>query len=104
MKKVRRRQPPTSRQVERPATRSGSAKNAATVHPSFSFARRDLWLGVGLAALIVLVYAPVRHYGFVDLDDPQYVSENPFVANGLTWSGVKWAFTSVHASYWLPVI
>lgn len=65
---------------------------------------RAWWLGLGLVALIALVYAPVRHYGFVDLDDPQYVSENPFVANGLTWAGVKWAFSSIHASYWLPLI
>ena len=63
-----------------------------------------MWITVALVALILLVYAPVRHYGFVDLDDPQYVSENPFVANGLTWSAVKWAFTSIHASYWLPMI
>lgn len=65
---------------------------------------RALWLGLGLIALVLLVYAPVRHYGFVDLDDPQYVSENPFVSNGVTWSAVKWAFTSIHASYWLPLI
>jgi hypothetical protein len=65
---------------------------------------RGAWIALALIALIVVVYAPVRHYGFVDLDDPQYVSENPFVANGLTWATVKWAFTSVHASYWIPLI
>ena len=103
MKKVRRREK-QSRQVERPKPTPSSAKKVVPAPPAASFGARDVWFALGLAALIVLVYAPVRHYGFVDLDDPQYVSENPFVANGLTWSGVKWAFTSIHASYWLPVI
>ena len=71
---------------------------------AYAFGARDVWIGIALVVLILVVYAPVRHYGFVDLDDPQYVSENPFIAGGLTWSGVKWAFTSVYASYWLPVI
>jgi Tfp pilus assembly protein PilF len=66
--------------------------------------RKDLWIPVAMALLIVAIYFPVRHYGFVDLDDPQYVSENPYVANGLTWSAIVWAFTSVHASYWIPLI
>jgi len=103
-KKVRQRDKRSSRDAERPRPRNGSAKNVAAPPPSFPLGRRDVWLALALAALIALVYAPVRHYGFVDLDDPQYVSENPFVANGLTWTGVKWAFTSIHASYWLPVI
>jgi len=103
-KKVRQRDKRTSRDAERPRPRNGSAKNVTARPPSFPLGRREVWLALALAALIALVYAPVRHYGFVDLDDPQYVSENPFVVNGLTWSGVKWAFTSIHASYWLPVI
>jgi len=65
---------------------------------------RGLWVCVALIAVIAVIYFPVRHYGFVDLDDPQYVSENPFIAQGFTWDGVKWAFTSVYASYWLPLI
>jgi len=71
--------------------------------PSF-LNRRSLWISLVLIALIVLVYSPVRHYGFVDLDDPQYVSENPHVADGLTWQGLRWAFSSIYASYWLPLI
>jgi hypothetical protein len=56
-----------------------------------------------LVLLIVAVFAPVRTYDFISLDDPQYVSENPYVAQGLTRESVTWAFTEVHASYWIPL-
>lgn len=104
MKKDQRRKKRSGRQVERRSANKGSATTVAATPASFQLGTRGMWMAVALAALILVVYAPVRHYGFVDLDDPQYVSENPFVANGLTWTTVKWAFTSVHASYWLPLI
>jgi protein O-mannosyl-transferase len=49
------------------------------------------------------VYAPVRQHGFVNFDDPQYVSENPQVSAGLTRQGVWWAFTTAHAGNWHPL-
>jgi Flp pilus assembly protein TadD len=39
----------------------------------------------------------------VNWDDPEYVSDNPMVARGLTWPGVVWAFTSAHAANWHPL-
>jgi tetratricopeptide (TPR) repeat protein len=48
-------------------------------------------------------YWPVRHHPFVNFDDPQYVTENAPVLEGLTWPGVKWAFTTGHAGNWHPV-
>lgn len=86
------------------ATTTGPSVTTGTAPTLVAVTTRQWWIAFALAALILAIYAPVRHYGFVDLDDPQYVSENPFVANGLTWSAVKWAFTSIHASYWLPLI
>lgn len=90
--------------AEQPNVRTAADEQVAAAPPSSFLGKHGAWLALLLTALTLLVYAPVRHYGFVDLDDPQYVSENPFVANGLTWDAVKWAFTSIHASYWLPVI
>ena len=62
---------------------------------------------VGVALLLIAVnvaiYAPVRHFDFVQLDDPVYVSENPHVAGGLRWPSVAWAFSTVHAGYWIPL-
>jgi Preprotein translocase subunit YidC len=104
MTKDRRHKKRSSQRGAGQAPGAGRAKVATVVPSSFELGARGAWISVALVVLILLVYAPVRHYGFVDLDDPQYVSENPFVANGLTWAGVKWAFTSIHASYWLPLI
>lgn len=56
-----------------------------------------------LSALILVAYAPVRDAGFVNFDDNNYVSANPHVARGLSVDGLKWAFTTGHASNWHPV-
>jgi Flp pilus assembly protein TadD len=47
-----------------------------------------------LVVFTVWVYLPVRHYGFVNLDDNQYVTQNPNIRHGLTWQTVHWAFTA----------
>jgi tetratricopeptide (TPR) repeat protein len=49
------------------------------------------------------VYLPAAHHGFTLYDDSDYVTDNPMVENGLTWAGVKWAFTTGHASNWHPL-
>jgi protein O-mannosyl-transferase len=51
----------------------------------------------------VLVYAPVRHYGFVPLDDPHYIVNNPHVLAGLTSSSLAWAFSTGYAANWHPL-
>ncbi len=62
------------------------------------------WLvALGLAALTVLVYLPVREYGYVAYDDPDYVTGNAIVQAGLSWRGAGWAFTTGHASNWHPL-
>jgi tetratricopeptide (TPR) repeat protein len=104
MKKNQTRKKRSGRPVQAPSAHDKAATTAATGPAPSRLGARGAWTAVALAALILVVYAPVRHYGFVDLDDPQYVSENPFVANGVTWTAVKWAFTSIHASYWIPLI
>ncbi len=57
----------------------------------------------GLLAMVVLVYSPVYHAEFVHLDDFLHVTENPHVKQGLTGQSLTWAFTTVHAGYWIPV-
>jgi protein O-mannosyl-transferase len=56
-----------------------------------------------LAVITVIAYHPVAGYGYISLDDPLYVSENPHVQAGLTWEGIRWAFTSFDASNWHPL-
>lgn len=56
-----------------------------------------------LALAVLATYAGVRGCGFVELDDPQYVTGNWIVRRGLTWDGVTWAFTTGHAANWHPL-
>ena len=67
-------------------------------------ARLTPWMiAVALAAAVAAVYAPTRHHGFVNLDDPKYVYENPIVRDGLTARGAAWAFTTFEVSNWHPL-
>jgi len=61
---------------------------------------------LGGAALVVLVsftFAPVTGFGFVTWDDPGYVLKNRNVQDGLSWSGVRWAFMHTHMANWHPL-
>jgi tetratricopeptide (TPR) repeat protein len=56
-----------------------------------------------LIAVTAAVYWQVRAHDFVYYDDQEYVVENRHVQGGLTMKGVRWAFTSTHASNWHPL-
>jgi protein O-mannosyl-transferase len=64
---------------------------------------RPRLIGLLLALITLLAYWPVTRNGFINYDDLDYVTNNRVVQNGLTWAGVKWAFTTGHASNWHPV-
>ncbi len=62
------------------------------------------FLSVLLAAGTAAVYAPALRNGFVNLDDPDYVTRNPHVLAGLTGPGIRWAFGSSYpSSNWHPL-
>jgi len=56
-----------------------------------------------LAAVVLVFYNPVIHNGFLNWDDDLYITDNPHVRAGLTWTTVKWAFTTYHGAYWMPL-
>ena len=62
-----------------------------------------LCLSIGLVALTVAVFAPVRHFSFVSWDDPLYLAENAVVRQGITPAGLAWALTSPGQFYWHPL-
>jgi protein O-mannosyl-transferase len=63
---------------------------------------------LGLAGGTLLLYWPVVSYEFLDFDDPFYVTQNPYVLQGFTFEGIKWAFTSFEGLYhpvtWLSLM
>jgi tetratricopeptide (TPR) repeat protein len=66
--------------------------------------RRQTWLiCLGLSLAVLAAYGPVWSAGFITYDDPVYVTANPHVQGGLSWAGLIWAFTTVHASMWHPL-
>jgi protein O-mannosyl-transferase len=65
--------------------------------------KSTLLVCVLLALLTAAVYWPVARLGFINFDDPDYVSGNLRVQAGLTAESVKWAFTSLYASNWHPL-
>ena len=56
-----------------------------------------------LAAVRCWSIWPVLRHGFVNFDDPDYITENPHVQSGLTWHGLVWAFQIGFASNWHPL-
>lgn len=64
---------------------------------------RAAWVAGGLAAAALLTYLPLLSAGFVNYDDPSYVTANPHVRGGLSLAGLKWAFTTFYFYNWLPL-
>lgn len=56
-----------------------------------------------LAFLCIAAFAGVGRNGFINLDDPEYITANPMVARGLTAQGFTWAFTTTRAANWHPL-
>ena len=54
-------------------------------------------------ALIFIIYNQVLHFGFANIDDSVYVTQNSHVLGGLSAEGLKWAFTSMFAGFWHPI-
>jgi len=65
--------------------------------------RREAIICLGLAAITLALYWPVSRHDFINLDDPDYVTENPTVQAGLTGLGLRWAFGASHAYNWHPL-
>ncbi|HEX4783138.1 MAG TPA: tetratricopeptide repeat protein [Candidatus Sulfotelmatobacter sp.] len=62
-----------------------------------------LILSLLLVAFTLALYNRVNHSPFINYDDNRYVSDNPHVQAGLTWSTVKWALTTFYYANWHPL-
>lgn len=84
------------------AAKKKTAKQAGSVAPTGG---RGIVLAVaaGLVVVTVAAYWTSAGNGFVYYDDNNYVYENYHVRQGLTWEGVKWAFTAFESSNWHPL-
>ena len=71
-------------------------KNAGNVRP-------ELWICMLLVLVAFVVYAPVGKFKFQNYDTAKYVYANPYVKQGLTIDGIRWAFTTTYHSNWHPL-
>src|SRR5579859_6354667 len=89
--------------VCQPANESAPKPAKAATFPATKL-RLPVWLLALLLALATTaLYWPALRCGFVNYDDPAYVTGNLQVQKGLTVGSVKWAFSSAVASNWHPV-
>src|SRR4029077_3199206 len=60
-------------------------------------------LSIVLVAAVFAVFGSTLKDQFLNYDDDDYVYGNPRITDGLTFSGIRWAFTHFHASNWHPL-
>ena len=68
--------------------------------------KQKSWIiGLLLTVITLALYAPVAWHEFINYDDPDYVTQNPYITGGLTANGLVWAFGQLHgtATYWHPL-
>src|ERR1700722_16825266 len=88
-----------AKQHHKPATATLSTNSGLFQSPW----QKNLLLCLLLGVCVLASYSPVLHNGFINFDDDTYVLDNPHVKAGLTWSTVKWAFTTFDNANWAPL-
>lgn len=64
---------------------------------------------LALAALTLSVLGSVIHHDFINYDDDRYIVKNPYLYDGVSWKGIRWALEadlthpSAYVDYWQPV-
>jgi len=58
---------------------------------------------LALAISVAAIYGQTLGHKFVNIDDPTYVCENPYVRQGLRLEKIAWAMTANHAENWHPL-
>ncbi len=65
--------------------------------------RRETLICLFLVAAILVVYWQVMDHEFIVYDDNVYVTDNPYVKEGLTGGSASWALTTTKGGNWHPL-
>jgi Flp pilus assembly protein TadD len=87
----------------RSAETQGSATSAALPGNAVAQKWRNAWPAVVVAVLALLVFAPSFEADFLAFDDPEYITGNAEVQQGLNGQTFVWAFTTTRFANWLPI-
>ena len=93
----------TLRKAQAPGRGRPIPKSDSRTGSSLTSKNLDTVLCFLLAAVTIAIYSPIMGNSFVVLDDQEYVTANPHLHRGMTWSTAKWAFTSTAAANWHPL-
>lgn len=65
---------------------------------------KALWLAAAIVvALPLWTFLPATDMGFVEFDDPGYITENVVVQSGINLRSVVWSLITFHMANWHPV-
>ena len=65
--------------------------------------RGRAWVGCGIFLVTLAVFSPALGNDFVMMDDPEYVTANPHVQEGVSGNTIAWALTTSSAGNWHPL-
>src|SRR5271170_4940389 len=82
---------------------TSAPKPVQTTPVESSQGKKILLVCLVLVLATVAAYWQVSRNGFINFDDPDYVSANPRVQSGLNAESIHWAFTAVYSSNWHPI-
>jgi tetratricopeptide (TPR) repeat protein len=99
-KSLRRRDAEALRQAQRIPS---NASQRSSPRLSVSASKKNFPIYLLLVLATVAVYSQVLHFDFVNFDDPDYITNNSHVRQGITADGIAWALTSTDAANWFPV-
>jgi protein O-mannosyl-transferase len=71
--------------------------------PSMSHVHRAWLTAIALACVTIALFLPALRCGFINYDDPDYVTDNSLVASGVTVAGFRQAFTTFRQANWHPL-
>lgn len=61
------------------------------------------WRAAVLGLAVLVVFWPAVGFDYTNYDDPDYVAHQALVQQGITWEGVRWAFTTTSMGHWHPL-
>src|SRR5579862_8399914 len=67
-------------------------------------ARKGALAGLFLFFLALATFWPAVENDFVGYDDPDYVTGNLHIQQGLSWETIRWAFSNTEVSAWHPLV
>lgn len=60
-------------------------------------------LCLSLALITAFAFSGAAGAGFIDMDDPRFVTANSRVQAGITWDNIKWAFSTTYFGFYFPL-